>query len=303
MNNHLKPNESDGTHEKTHRVPLISFFLWTGLQFGAIFLAFRLTLPQVLGLELASPLSILFWTFAMGLPLSAFEYFYHRYLLHSAVLPFLGAMHGAHRKHHGLTSIKAPVLVSDPAVLVTVHSEFPVEEAHQEESMMFPAYSISIFYGIFLILLALPLKLIFPGEPIVTSVLFAVTLQYTGYEFWHAITHLPYDRFWKPILDGRRTRKISRRIYSFHLMHHWRPACNLAVVGFWGVAIWDYAFRTHRRPKRLPLPGAFVSYVDVTIKKPLFPVSLLDRCSGWFYRSSRKIEAFAFSLFSRKPSS
>lgn len=288
---------SHSAHEKPHRVPLFSFFAVTGAQFILMFGLFWWALPAMFGAELAQPWKVLLWTFLMGLPLSAFEYFYHRYLLHSAVLPFLGAMHRAHSTHHGLTAVKAPVTPNEPEKMVPVFNEYPIEEPHQEESMMFPSYSISIFYAIFLLMLALPLKLLFSGEPIVLSVLIAVTLQYCGYELWHAVLHLPYDKFWKPYVEGEKSNKIVRRIYSFHLMHHWKPSCNLAVVGFWGVALWDYAFRTHRRPQNLPVAGAEVNFTDISVKKPFFPVSALDNCSAWSYRTSRKIEAFMARVF------
>jgi hypothetical protein len=61
-------------------------------------------------------------------------------------------------------------------------------------------------------------------------------------------------------------------------------------------------FRTHRRPKRLPVAGAEVSFADIAIKKPLFPISMLDRFSGSFYRGSRKIEAFLARIFLRRRS-
>lgn len=291
------PPPTDSLGEKPHRVPFASFFAWTGGQFIAAFFVFWLVGRSMLFEELSHPGALLLWTFLLGLPLSAFEYFYHRYLLHSAVMPFLGSMHRAHATHHGLTAVKAPVLVNEPEQLVPVKSNFPVVEAHQEESMMFPVYSISIFYGVFMILLGLPLKLMFPGAPILTALLITTTLQYTGYEFWHAITHLPYERFWQPLMEGRRTGRITRRIYAFHLMHHWRPSCNQAVVGFWGIAIWDYAFRTHRRPRRLPVPGAEVSFADVSLKRPFFPISILDRVEGSFYRGSRRIEKFLARVF------
>jgi hypothetical protein len=293
---------STHTHEKAHRFPIVSFVSWTGAQFALAVWLLWLIVPGMLSAELAQPGAIVLWTFLLGLPLSAFEYFYHRYLLHSAVLPFMSAMHRAHSTHHGLTSVKAPVNPKEPHRFVAVQSQFPVEEAHQEESMMFPVYAISIFYGVFLLLLALPLKLIFPGAPILISVLLATTLQYALYEVWHAITHLPYERFWKPFIDHPRLGWLGRRIYGFHLMHHWRPTTNLAVVGFWGVAVWDYAFRTHRRPKRLPVRGGEVSFQDATIKKPLFPISLLDRVSGPCYRFSRRVEAFLARVFLRRKS-
>ena len=236
----------------------------------------------------------------MGLPLSLFEYFYHRYLLHSAVLPFMAAMHRAHSTHHGLTYVKAPVNPKEPARLVEVKSEFPVLEEHQKESMMFPFYSLPIFVAAFLILFALPLKLLFKGEPIILSLMFSVTAYYVAYEVWHAILHLPFERFWQPMLEGRFTKRLFKRLYSFHLMHHWRPTSNLAIVGFWGVAVWDYAFKTHRRPERLPLNGAEVNYHDASLARPLWPIALLDRWQAGSYKASRRFERFMFRVFLRR---
>jgi len=281
-------------------VNLLPFFFWTGLQVAFAFGLFRLIAPNVFAREASQPGAILLWTFLLGLPLSLFEYLYHRYLLHSAVLPFLGSMHRAHHHHHRLTIVKAPVLEKEPAALVKVQSEYPVEHEHQAESMMFPLYSISIFFAIFLVLLALPLKLLFPGAPVIFAVLCTVTLAYAGYELWHLVMHLPEERVWGPLMRNRRVGKVVRHVYSFHLMHHWRPACNLAVVGFWGFAIWDHLFRTHRRPKTLPLDGVEVSYMDLGLRKPLWPIRLTDRWAATFNRASRRLEAFCARVFLRR---
>src|SRR5689334_21191770 len=184
--------------------------------------------PRMFAAEVSHPWMVVLWTALIGLPLSLFEYFYHRYMLHSAILPFMAAMHRAHSTHHGLTYVKAPVNPKEPAKLVEVRSGFPVEEEHQEESMMFPLWSLPIFIAVFMILIALPLKLIFSAQPILLSEILAVTLYYCSYEVWHAILHLPFDRFWKPLLEGRLTQRLFKRLYSFHLMHHWRPTSNLA---------------------------------------------------------------------------
>jgi hemolysin III len=285
-----------------HRVPFGRFFLAVGVQFAAMIALISLVLPGAFRQEISQPWMIVLWTFLLGIPLSLFEYLYHRYLLHSAVLPFLGAMHRAHSTHHGLTAVKAPVTPKEPEKLVPVTSEFPVEEEHQEESMMFPLWSIPIFYGVFLILLALPLKLIFPSAPILVSLILNVTLYYIGYEVWHAILHLPFERFWKPMLEGRMGR-LFKRMYSFHLMHHWRPTSNLAVVGFWGIALWDHVFRTHRRPERLPLDGAEVSFDDARLKRPLWPIAMLDRWQAGLYKWSRRVEAFLAKVFLRRRTS
>lgn len=285
---------------KPHRVPFIRFFILTGAQFVLAVVLFRFINLSMFAHEISEPWMIVLWTFALGVPLSLFEYLYHRYLLHSAVLPFLGAMHDAHHTHHGLTYVKAPVRADEPALLVPVKSEFPVEHEHQEESMMFPAYSISIFIAMFLVLIALPLKLMFPSQPILFSLMVAVTLYYAWYELWHAIMHLPYEKFWKPLMTSKRWGRLVRFVYGFHLMHHWRPTSNLAVVGFWGFAVWDHLFRTHRRPKNVPLQGAAVNFVDATLKKPLWPIAMLDKWQVKCYKWSRRVEKTLAGLFVRK---
>ena len=285
---------------KPHRVPLMRFFITTVGQLTLAVLLFAFLFPNRFRTESLEPWTVLLWVALFGAPLSLFEYLYHRYLLHSAVLPFMGSMFRAHVTHHKLTDVKAPVRSAKPDLLVPVINEYSIETAEQEESMMFPAYSVSIFYGIFLILIGIPAYLLFAGSPIFLSLLIAVTLYYSGYELWHAALHLPYERFWQPLIDGRRTRRLARVTYSFHLMHHWRPTCNLAVVGFWGIAVWDHAFRTHRRPGRLPLVGAEVSYEDGELRRPLWPIRLLDKWKGNMYHNSRRLEKFLAKVFLRK---
>lgn len=287
---------------QTHAVqlPLLSFFLAVGAQIAAFIALFAIVAPHAFQAEAHQPWKILLWTFLFGVPLSLFEYLYHRYLLHSAVLPFMSAMHRAHGTHHGLTTVKAPVTPNEPQKLVPVTSEFPIVEEHQEESMMFPLWSYSIFVGVFGLLLALPFKLLFPQSPILIALIAAVTLYYCSYELWHAILHLPYERFWQPMTEGRWTKRPFRLMYSFHLMHHWRPSCNLAIVGFWGVALWDHAFRTHRRPERMPLHQAEVTYQDAVLAKPLWPISQLDRWQSGLYKASRRFERYLARVFLRR---
>ncbi len=238
----------------------------------------------------------------MGLPLSLFEYLYHRYLLHSAVLPFLGSMHRSHSHHHGLTAVKAPVTPQEPDLMVPVKSEYPIDSIDQEESMMFPPYAISVFMALFIAILGIPLKLMFPGQPIILGVMTSVVLCYSSYEIWHQILHLPYNKFWKPLMDGKGTRGVTRYVYSFHLMHHWRPTSNLAVVGFWGVALWDHIFRTHRRPYHLPIQGAKVNYRDAQMAKPRWPIRVLDKAQPSLYKGSRKLEGAIKGIFRKRSS-
>lgn len=275
------------------RIPFSVFFIAAFIQLGIGLFGFKLIAPNVFWSEFAQPWKILVWTILYGLPLSLFEYLYHRYLLHSAVLPFLGSMQHAHGTHHGLTNVKAAVRANEPEKLATVKSQFPIVEQHQEESMMFPLYSGVIFIAVFTILLGLPLKALLPNQPMISSLIIAVMLYYSAYEVWHALLHLPFERFWHPRMKS----PIIRRVYGFHLMHHWRPTSNQAIVGFWGIALWDHLFRTHHRPKRMPLDKAEVSYVDASFRKPRWPISMFDRWQGGLARTARRIERFFAELF------
>lgn len=281
-------------------MPFSRFFIAVGVQLAAILGLFALLAPHAFRAEVERPLLILLWTAAIGLPISLFEYLYHRYLLHSAVLPFMAAMHRAHATHHGLTSVKAPVSPHEPGRLVEVTSAFPIEEEHQEESMMFPLWSLPIFAFVFSILIALPLKSMLPAQPIIISTLLSVTVYYCAYEVWHAVLHLPFARFWRPAMASRILGHMVRRMYGFHLMHHWRPGANQAIVGFWGIALWDHAFRTHRRPARMPLDGAEVSYRDAELSRPRWPIAQLDRRKASLYKASRTFERFLARVFLRR---
>lgn len=282
---------------RAHRVPLTRFTLAIALIFAAMVGLYALLAPSYFFAETLHLAAVPVWALIIGLPLSLFEYLYHRYLLHSAILPFLASMHRSHTTHHGLTYVKAPINPKNPAQLVEVRSEFPVEHEHQEEAMMFPFYALPIFVAVFLVLFALPLKLLFPGAPILLALIFSVTAYYVAYEVWHAALHLPFERFWQPLFARRGIGPIARRCYSFHLVHHWRPNSNLALVGFWGIALWDHLFRTHRRPERIPLKGAEVTFGDSELPPPRWPIRLLDRWQGRLLKWSRRVEKKLARLF------
>jgi hypothetical protein len=287
------------SHAEANGLPYFTFTVSTALQLGAALAIFYWVAPEAFLAEFSRPWLIVMWTALFGLPMSLFEYLYHRYLLHSAVLPFLGSMHKAHGHHHGLTNVKAAVKPGEPDQMVQVDSKYPIEHEHQEESMMFPLYAASIFYGMFTVLFGLPAILLFNGQPVVVSLLFAVTLCYAGYEIWHAIVHLPFERYWKPMMESRYFGKATKHAYGFHLMHHWRPTCNLAVVGLWGFAVWDHVFGTHRRPDRLPLQGADVTFADAQLRRPRFPIAQFDKVGASWYKWSRKVEGALVRFFTR----
>lgn len=288
------------SHEEI-RTPFLRFTLITLLELGAALGAFYWIAPKMLAYEATMPLAIVGWILILGLPMSLFEYFYHRYILHSSILPFMKSQHESHSTHHGLTNVKAPVTPKEPEKLAPVDSKYAIVEEHQEESMMFPWYALPIFYLIFVGLLGIPFKLIFPGAPIILSTIIATTLYLVGYEMWHAVLHFPYQKFWRPLMESRKVGKVTRYVYGFHLMHHWRPTTNLAVVGYWGIALWDHVFRTHKRPELMPLDKHEVRYVDCEIRKPRWPINVIDGWEKGMYKFSRSVERGIGRLVGIKP--
>jgi hypothetical protein len=112
--------------------------------------------------------------------------------------------------------------------------------------------------------------------------------------------HMPYQEYWRRWIENPRYGGLVRYVYGFHLMHHWRPATNLAVVGLWGWAVWDHLFRTHHRPKHTPLVNAEVNYLDAKIPTPRWPISMLDRWQAGSYRWSRAVERWSNRVFLRR---
>jgi len=281
------------------RFPFLSFFLKQGCWVIAINVLFYFKYPSVFADEIRHWRLLFPWVLVLGLPLSLFEYLYHRYLLHNAVLPWMSVMNKLHQQHHGLTDVKADIHKSSPALFVEVDNQFAIESEPQQEAMKFPDYGLGIFYGIFLVVLALPIKLILPHVPAVLATIIAVTLYYIYYELWHAVLHFPYTRFWKPRLEKKWYSPLVRWSYGFHLMHHFRPTANLAVVGFWGVAVWDYFLKTHRRPKRLPLPNSKICYGDGVLPRPAWPLRILDRWQKPMAKWARRVDDRTKRLFKR----
>ncbi len=50
----------------------------------------------------------------------------------------------------------------------------------------------------------------------------------------------------------------------------------------------------------MPLAGAEVSFVDAQLKKPIWPVSQIDKNQPWMYKTSRRFEQFLARVFLRK---
>ncbi len=181
------------------------------------------------------------WFLGGHLFLSKFEWFYHRYLLHTVIWRWLRSQCDTHTHHHDLTDV------------TTIKNEYEIEHSHQNESATFPVYALGLFCLIFTVIFFLPLQIIFPGSPVLISCNCSVTFSLVLYEVYHAAMHLSYERYWKKWVERFH---LIRQLYGFHLMHHANMRINQAIGGFFFLPIWDWAYGTYFVPSdSLPLPG------------------------------------------------
>lgn len=257
------------------------FSLFVGLQVGLFFSIGYLILANFAPHLLAAQSGAGWWRYTLcfgciHLTLAFFEFFFHRYVLHSVFWRLLQGLARKHRKHHGLTHVvelKTAPTLSDK---VRVRNCYPIVEPTQIESSAFPAYALVTFWGVFTPLIV-TVQLISPEMPWLISGYSAVAWSLWLYETMHAIEHLDYERFWRPKIErpdllGR----TARKAYGFHLMHHSKDRVNQAISGFFGLPIPDWVFGTFFVPKELPLPNTEVNPATQIPPRPLFIIRWLD---------------------------
>lgn len=266
------------------------FSLFVGLQVGTLFTVGYFVLAAFFPHLLAVQLGADWWWYvvcfcAARLSVAFFEFFFHRYVLHSVFWRLLRGLAKKHRKHHGLTHV---VELKEPTHIVELRSEpiepgrvrirnrFPIVEPSQIESSAFPAWALAAFWGIFTPLI-LTVQLLSPNLPWLVCCYLAVPWSLWLYETIHAIEHLDYDKVWRPLIErpgliGR----LIRKAYGFHLMHHANDSVNLAISGFLALPVPDWVFGTFFVPRELPLPNTEVDPKTQIPPKPLFVIRWLD---------------------------
>jgi hypothetical protein len=132
-----------------------------------------------------------------------------------------------------------------------------------------------VLYSVLLI----PLQWLFEDVPFLLGGYLAVGTSYACYEIFHPLEHQT-DGWWRarsrnPIANGLRW--YLRKIEAFHRYHHLNPKYNMAIAGFLGFPLADFAFGTYRMPpedlvndatverrwyEETPQPGRFVAAHD-----------------------------------------
>lgn len=241
---------------------VLNYFIWKAIR------------PDVLASQLSAPwYAYVGWFALIHLLLGLFEYFFHRYVLHSAFWSLLRPMKRKHTEHHSHTHVRELANTEDTEGRLRVRNKYPIISPEQIESSAFPAYALLSFWLLFSLAL-IPTQLWFVNAPLLLSGYIAVTASFALYEIKHAVEHLDYDKHWKERVERSR---FFRTWYAFHLMHHSRIRVNQAIGGVFALPVWDWVFRTYFIPKELPLPGSRVSPDSQSPPKPVALLRWLDR--------------------------
>jgi hemolysin III len=265
------------SHSHSHsRFSIRKFVLLVVLQVALLLAGIRFLLPRLWEGQLsAGPLEFISVFLGIHLVLCFFEWFFHRYVLHTITTRWLKLFATEHRHHHSLTPVRLrPVAEgSDRYVL----NEFPITHEEQYPSSAFPFYALAAFWGVFTPLLVV-LQLLLPGLPVILAGYAAVTWSMVLYEILHAIEHWPYE-WWIHATEHPRFGGFWRMLYGFHLMHHANIGCNEAIGGFFGLPVADWCFGTYHQPKQLLLEGRKATAKDFAVRPPRSFVRWLDRWS------------------------
>jgi hemolysin III len=190
---------------------------------------------------------------AIHLATCLFEYFFHRYVLHRPVVPFLARFYKQHTLHHSLTRIGRRNTAGGREVPF-VENIYPVTTPEQGEASFFPWYTLAIFTLALTPMLVL-LQWLMPVFPWFFAGYTAIAFALGLYEIFHAIEHWSFER-WSPLIEHRQLGWFWRKVYSFHLRHHAAIDCNEAISGFFILPVFDWVFGTFLLPKTLYIDGS-----------------------------------------------
>lgn len=203
------------------------------------------------------------------------EYFFHRYVLHQPLVPFLRRLYRQHTLHHGLTHITRRNCPNGRKILV-VENKFPILEPEQGEASFFPWFTLAVFSAILTPVLV-GMHWLLPNYPWFLVGFVALASSLTLYELLHAINHWSLDK-WLPLIEHPHWGWFWHPVYAFHLRHHAVIDCNESVSGFFGLPVADWVFNTCVIPKSIYADGTDTSDTEFTRPRPRWLIRKLD---GW----------------------
>ncbi len=251
----------------------VSIFVITIIISIAVYLGMLAVIaPKIWQVQIQASWQSLFVTFIICHLVNTFaEHLFHRYVLHTPLIPGCSYFYKSHTKHHGLTNIGYKKTTG------VVSNFYPIIEEKQHEDSYFPWYS----YLAFVLVLSVPFSLaqwLLPTAPIFLAGSLALAWTISLYEIFHALEHKPLEK-WLPLLEHRNAimRRFWRIAYAFHLRHHADIKCNEGISGFFGIPVADFVFRTWIDPNTLYPHGEQVDRREFEPPHPVFFIGWLDK--------------------------
>lgn len=265
-------SDSKPPREESFSLPLFGLTLL--LTLAGLFAALRFLAPATWHQQfLASPALILGAFLLVSLELAFWEYFVHRYVLHTPMFGFLRHPYRQHTHHHNLTRIGRRRTRDGRGILV-VENKFPIVEPVQGEASFFPWWTLALYAAVHVPLFAL-LQYLAPAWPWFLGGFLALANSLALYELLHAMNHWSLDR-WEPLLQHPRWGRVWRAIYGFHLRHHAVIDCNENICGFLGLPVADWVLGTFVLPRTIYTDGENWNPNDFVRPRPSWPIRQLD---------------------------
>jgi len=286
----MSDHSHEGAHQHEEKFSPWIFITTILVTLVALFGTMALIFPSAWKAQLAAGWVAFVVTFVIVHAFAGvFEFFFHRYILHAPLIPFLSYFYKQHTLHHALTHIgyhrskisntDVPGLIDNEPVAENTHiarNTFPIEQEKQHEASYFPWYSLLIFSLVITPLLIVA-HLIFPSAPVFLAGYLAVAWSLSLYELIHAVEHWPQDT-WDRLIEHPRYGRIWRKAYAFHLRHHADIRCNEGISGIFGLPLVDFVFGTYVDPETLYTHGEKVHADEFVSPQPRFAfLRWLDR--------------------------
>ncbi|MFZ5495713.1 MAG: PAQR family membrane homeostasis protein TrhA [Verrucomicrobiota bacterium] len=262
------------------------FFLTVALSLAGLVAVFWLAAPQPVWLAQVGAGAGQFAAAFLVMHLFAcfVEYFFHRYVLHKPVVPFLSRFYRQHTLHHNLTRIGRKRTPGGREIPF-VENIYPIVEPEQKEASFFPWFTLAAFGLIVTPVLAL-LQWLVPSWPWFFAGYAAMAFSLVLYEVFHAIEHWEFAK-WAALIENPRWGRFWRKVYSFHLRHHAVIDCNEAISGFFTLPVADFLFGTWIFPKSLYTDGGEWEASEFTSPQPCRFIQWCDRASDEIVRNRR----------------
>ena len=261
---------------------LLLFFATVVLTLAGLCGILVLVVPSVWRTQISASWGALAGVFLVTHFAAAFvEFFFHRYVLHAPLVPFLSYFYRQHTLHHALTRVSYRRTGSSRGelpCLVEVENRYPIVESKQHEASFFPWYSLAVFSLLGSLVFA-PLQWLMPQTPVFLGGYVGIAWSLTLYELIHAAEHLPPE-WWNRRLEHPARGRFWRRVYAFHIRHHADIRCNEAISGVFGLPLVDLLFGTYLNMENVYPHGRPVDLREFASPQPRFGfIRWLDRAA------------------------